>query len=79
MNTYTEKTYKNINEVTEEIEVLHVIYRNVNTNFITKNDVFTNVDLKTWLPKHEESLEEDTRIARIFFAQDGKQVVLFED
>ena len=74
-----EKVYKSINEVKEEVETLHVYYRNIKTNFIVKNRTFNNVDLKTWLPQHEQTLEENIRISQIDYMENGKRVVLFED
>ena len=79
MITLPEKIYKSINEVKEEVETLHVYYRNVETNFIVKNRIFKNVDLKTWLPQHEQTLEENIRISQIDYMENGKRVVLFED
>lgn len=74
-----EKVYKNIDEVKEEVETLHVYYRNVETNFIIKNRIFKNVDLKTWLPQHEQSLEENIIISELEYVENGKRIVLIKD
>ena len=79
MMTLPEKVYKNINEVKEEVKTLHVYYRDAETNFIVKNRTFNNVDLKTWLPQHEQTLEENIRISQIDYMENGKRIVLFED
>ena len=79
MITLPEKVYKNINEVKEEVETLHVYYRNVETNFIVKNRTFNNVDLKTWLPKHEQTLEENIIISELDYIENGKRIVLIKD
>lgn len=80
MVTLPEKVYKNIDEVKEEVETLHVYYRNVETNFIVKNRIFNNIDLKTWLPQHEKSLaEENIRISQLDYVENGKRIVLIED
>jgi len=79
MITLPEKVYKNINEVKEEVETLHVYYRNIETNFIVKNRIFNNVDLKTWFPQHEQTLEENIRISQLDYMENGKRIVLIED
>lgn len=79
MMTLPEKVYKNINEVKEEVKTLHVYYRDSETNFIAKNRIFENVDLKTWLPQQEKSLtEENLRIAELHYFENGKRIVLIE-
>jgi len=79
MITLPEKVYKNINEVKEEVKTLHVYYRNIETNFIVKNRTFNNVDLKTWLPQHEQTLEENIIISELDYIEDGKRIVLIKD
>ena len=79
MITLPEKVYKNINEVKEEVETLHVYYRNIETNFIVKNRIFNNVDLKTWLPQHEQTLEANIIISELDYIEDGKRIVLIKD
>lgn len=79
MMTLPEKVYKSINEVKEEVETLHVYYRDAETNFIAKNRIFKNVDLKTWLHQQEKSLaEENLRIAELHYFENGKRIVLIE-
>lgn len=80
MMTLPEKVYKSINEVKEGVKTLHVYYRDTETNFIAKNRIFENVDLKTWLPQQEKVLsEENLRIAELHYMENGKRIVLFED
>ena len=79
MITLPEKVYKNINEVKEEVKTLHVYYRNTETNFIVRNRTFNNVDLKTWLPHHEQTLEENIIISQLDYVENGKRIVLIKD
>ena len=79
MMTLPEKVYKSINEVKEEVKTLHVYYRDAETNFIAKNRIFENVDLKTWLPQQEKVLaEENLIIAELHYFENGKRIVLIE-
>ena len=80
MMTLPEKVYKRIDEVKEGVETLHVYYRDAETNFIAKNRIFENVDLKTWLPQQEKTLtEENLRIAELHYFENGKRIVLIKD
>ena len=79
MMTLPEKVYKSINDVKEEVKTLHVYYRDAETNFIAKNRIFENVDLKTWLPQQEKVLaEENLIIAELHYFENGKRIVLIE-
>lgn len=79
MITLPEKVYKSINEVKEEVKTLHVYYRDAETNFIAKNRILENVDLKTWLPQQEKYLaEENLIIAELHYFENGKRIVLIE-